>query len=595
MEPPSSPPPEGAESFAWYKLQYEQLEAELAEFRDSSRELEAELEKDIEMAEKRERTLKERAESLTFEVEEWKRKYKESKAEASAAQATLEKEITSLRNANRTVQLRLREIEVANDDYERQARNTTSSLEDMESKYNQVIERGVLLEEEMKISEMEREQMRIETQRLKEELNEMKIEAELLQDKVKSYEHRNSVISTDISVSSSPMFDKNDSTGSTASSPLISTPPDSDLPPVDPPSPPMSDASGAQLPKTRAPLRAPTMTKRSRLPSISAGEGNPLPKPRSKTFSSSVNGRPPTSSGNRQVSSANLKAPPSTSARHTSRTSASSKPPPASNSLSHIRSLTAQMQRLEARVHSARSKLPAPSTTPPRGPSPRDNHMPLPIMTRPRNRTLTSTASSVVSDDSATSSSAGTRPPTQASVGRTNSNHVPRLSSSSTSGRFNFTPLAPRSRNTNTDTDTAPSLSRASSRTSASSSLSRAGSRAEMTRPMTRPVNTSRPPLTRPRTTTTGGYHHTHSLSLSKATLDLEEADGRSSVISTTRRGAYSTRFDFSGSVDLDSTGIPLRAVMPTRKLSSARRLSSSIPTANYGGSNKMSELEETY
>ena len=74
-EPPSSPPTDGAsaeDALSWYKSQYEQLEHELAEFRESSRELEQELEKDIEAAEKRERSLQEKAESLNYEVDEWK-------------------------------------------------------------------------------------------------------------------------------------------------------------------------------------------------------------------------------------------------------------------------------------------------------------------------------------------------------------------------------------------------------------------------------------------------------------------------------------------------------------------------------------------
>lgn len=57
---------------AWYKSQYEQLEAELADFRISSQELEQELEKDLEAAEKRENSLREKAESLNYEVDEWK-------------------------------------------------------------------------------------------------------------------------------------------------------------------------------------------------------------------------------------------------------------------------------------------------------------------------------------------------------------------------------------------------------------------------------------------------------------------------------------------------------------------------------------------
>ena len=62
--------PEG--SIEYYKSQYEQLEAELANFQASSKDLEAELEKDVEAAESRERQLKEKVESLGYEVDEWK-------------------------------------------------------------------------------------------------------------------------------------------------------------------------------------------------------------------------------------------------------------------------------------------------------------------------------------------------------------------------------------------------------------------------------------------------------------------------------------------------------------------------------------------
>ena len=57
---------------AYYKTQYETLEAELQEFQASSKELEAELEKDVEESEKRERRLQEKVEKLGYEVEEWK-------------------------------------------------------------------------------------------------------------------------------------------------------------------------------------------------------------------------------------------------------------------------------------------------------------------------------------------------------------------------------------------------------------------------------------------------------------------------------------------------------------------------------------------
>lgn len=77
-EPPSSPPSADAnpeDALSWYKSQYEQLEHELSEFQASSKELEAELEKDLDAADKRERALQEKAESLAYEVDEWKVRY----------------------------------------------------------------------------------------------------------------------------------------------------------------------------------------------------------------------------------------------------------------------------------------------------------------------------------------------------------------------------------------------------------------------------------------------------------------------------------------------------------------------------------------
>jgi predicted nucleic acid-binding Zn-ribbon protein len=71
----ASSPPKGVpieEELSYWKTQYEQVELELQEFQNSSKELEAELERDIEESDKRERTLREKAEQLNFEVDEWK-------------------------------------------------------------------------------------------------------------------------------------------------------------------------------------------------------------------------------------------------------------------------------------------------------------------------------------------------------------------------------------------------------------------------------------------------------------------------------------------------------------------------------------------
>jgi hypothetical protein len=397
--PASSPGPATSleDSLKYYKAQYELLEAELAEFQASSKDLEAELEKDIDASEKRERQLKEKAANLQYEVDEWKTKYRQSKTEASNAQNTLQKEITELRDTNRTLTMRLRDIEVANDDYEKKQRNTESSLEDMESKYNQTIERSVLLEEEMRTNEQEREALRIEAQRLRDELSDLRVEADITKNKLekeieKSTRVRKNLTLQPIAISASPRSELSPTT-TNASSPTFDTPPAktasssgiSDAP--TPPSPPISDQSATTrssvptgIPKTRLSLNAPSIPR----PSTTS---NTTPKPTSHARGTSI----------ATVSHAR----PSSTFRQSLSKQTGVLPRPAglpqSTSIIHLRNLRGKMQQLEARVQTARSKLPAPVSTPPRS-SPRSgsalgNHIPSSVTVRSRKRTNGSTIS----------------------------------------------------------------------------------------------------------------------------------------------------------------------------------------------------------
>ncbi|KAI1434892.1 NUDE protein [Xylaria sp. CBS 124048] len=579
-EPPSSPPnadtsPE--KSLAWYKKQYEQLCDELSEFRESSHELEAELEKDLDNADKRERALERKTEALQFEVDEWKEKYKKAKAESNSAQTALEKEITSLRDNNRTIQLKLRDIEVANDDFERQARNTTSSLEDLESKYNVAIERTVLLEEEIKIGEQERETLRIENQRLREELSDAKIEADIMQDKVKKAEHRHlSTISTDISIPDSDTFE--DSPQSTASSPMITTPPNelslpstNKLPSHEPPSPPMSDASAPPPRSSTKLLKTPASSqKHSRIPST---QRSTTPKPRNPA---SASARQPNM---RSVTNTRAPAPPRTTANH-----ATAHKIPPSTSLTHIRSLTAQMQRLEARVQSARSRLPAPAETPPHsspgllahgGPN-----VPSSITMRPRKRTGTSVASSVGEETPM-------QPPSIPRPGT--GKHIPRLSGSSVP-RLSFGPLPHRTNNY--DESSVTGISRPSSRASVSSYArpDRPPSRNEIPRPRTSLSGARVPVGLRPRSSMSGNFIGTRQ---SQGNLEFDEMEERT----PSRRGTYSkysTDGGGSGSGIPTPTGIPLPRRQSIDTKSYGRRTSGNS-VYDGGKSKKLSDLGETY
>lgn len=370
----SSPLRPGAsreEELEFYKKSYEQLEADLADFQASSKELEEQLEKDVETAEKNERKLKEQVEKLGYEVEEWKGKHTKAKTESNSAQNALQKEITTIREQNRSLTLKLRDIEVANDDYERQARNTTSSLEDLEAKLNQAIERGVLLEEEVKNGEQEREALRIDAQRLKDDLGDLKVESEIRLEKLRKAE---SVIETLRSRKPSPLAVENlrsrspasEASGITPSSPGASTPPpksDSASDAPTPPSPPLSDAPAHVKtdPKTPVPIK-----RTSLLPDPSA---TPRQQLHSARMATSKHTRWPSMASSSSAATSDAKAmkpPPRTRPSRPSGAEAL----PRSESLHQMKSLRSRMQKIEERVHSARSKLPPPGRTTPRN-SPR--------------------------------------------------------------------------------------------------------------------------------------------------------------------------------------------------------------------------------
>lgn len=635
------------EALAWYKSQYEELEQELKEFQQSSKELEAELEKDLDAADKRERALQQKAEGLSYEVEEWKRKYKESKSEANAAQSSLEKEITALRETNRTLQLKLRDIEVANDDFERQARNTSSSLEDLESKYNVAIERAVMMEEEIKIGEQERERLRVEAQRLREELSDLKIEAEILQSKLRKHQARGHLTQITTTIAPAPA-----SPLSTASSPLVSTPPDTkSLSTIDtlsevqdPPSPPMSDASlgkglrasrstpvkqtasrpgGCRTPKTSisksAAAKSSAQATHKANQSFSENNITPKPKPLSSSTSSQSN-RP--SNGRFNTNSYPMVRTPSSrpsGARAAERPRAPVHRIPPSSSLTHIRTLTAQMQKLEARVHSARSKLPATAQTPPKQ-SPRFSGgigglAATVAMRGKKQRGVGASTSSLnlLDDDNASDISGTHSNPDFRSSTLNLSKHIPRLSTSGVS-RIAFGPLPIRhpasaaasttSTSTATATNVDSEVSRPSSRASSSGygrPISRADSHStaasgympsSSSRPISRtslPGHGTRTPVgSWPRSSGNlsvyghGPAHSQASISYSTAEEDELTDDGQRELRSKTtparrRTGTLSAR----DAPDHHHTGIPIPGSGGNRRQSGSSSASRSSVTGS--------------
>jgi hypothetical protein len=236
------------------------------------------------------------------------------------------------------------------------------------------MERAVLLEEEIKQGEQEREALRIESQRLRDELSDLKVEVEIVQGKLRRHTEEPKKIITDGIRPPSPMSETSTALTTSTSSPTISTPPpaksETSTLQTSPPSPlPNSDLQPI-TPKIRS-------TATPRISSIRPprhSRGPSLANPVGARLQSSIPSRLSTAPSDRPA-------------------------PNTSKSLNQIRGLIGRMQTLQDRVHTTRSKLPGPSSTPPRS-SPRSLSTHLPTIPSTvtvrsaRKRTSASTATS---------------------------------------------------------------------------------------------------------------------------------------------------------------------------------------------------------
>ena len=80
--------------------------------------------------------------------------------------ASLQRELDKLRQEHQKVKIQLRELELGNDDLERNERAISSSLQDTEAKYSRALEEKILLEHEL----LDKANVEAESQRLRDEL-----------------------------------------------------------------------------------------------------------------------------------------------------------------------------------------------------------------------------------------------------------------------------------------------------------------------------------------------------------------------------------------------------------------------------------------
>ncbi|KAF7320430.1 hypothetical protein MKEN_00827900 [Mycena kentingensis (nom. inval.)] len=154
--------------------------AELDEFQIASRELEAELEAELQRTEKAQQDLKVKVARAENERDEWKGKFMSLQTTHNTTTTTLQRELDRLRQEHQQTKIQLRELEMGNDDLERNERAVSSSLADIEAKYSKALEEKILLEHEL----LDKANLEEECQRLKDELRDANVEVSILKDQL---------------------------------------------------------------------------------------------------------------------------------------------------------------------------------------------------------------------------------------------------------------------------------------------------------------------------------------------------------------------------------------------------------------------------
>jgi len=154
--------------------------AELDDFHHSSKDLEEELERELERTEKAQQELTLKVSRAESERDDWKSKFMSLQTTHNTTTTSLQRELDKLRQEHQAIKVQMRELEMGNDDLERNERVVASSLADIEAKYSRALEEKILLEHEL----LDKANLEEESQRLKDELRDANVEVAILKDQL---------------------------------------------------------------------------------------------------------------------------------------------------------------------------------------------------------------------------------------------------------------------------------------------------------------------------------------------------------------------------------------------------------------------------
>ncbi|KAJ7597157.1 hypothetical protein C8J56DRAFT_919357 [Mycena floridula] len=157
-----------------------ETKAELDDFHHASKELEAELEAELQRTEKAQQDLRVKVARAESEREEWKSKFMSLQTTHNSTTTSLQRELDKLRQEHQQTKIQLRELEMGNDDLERNERAVSSSLADIEAKYSRALEEKILLEHEL----LDKANLEEQCQRLRDELRDTAVEVSVLKDQL---------------------------------------------------------------------------------------------------------------------------------------------------------------------------------------------------------------------------------------------------------------------------------------------------------------------------------------------------------------------------------------------------------------------------
>ncbi|KAI0051730.1 hypothetical protein FA95DRAFT_1484716 [Auriscalpium vulgare] len=194
--------PSSSTSTDWKSKYYEvadmlsETKNELDDFHQSSKELEEELERELQRTEKSQQDLRVKVEKAENERDSWKGKFMSLQTNHNSTTASLQRELDTLRQQYQKIKVQLRELEMGNDDLERNERAVSSSLADVEARYAKALEEKILLEHEL----IDKASLEEECQRLKDELRDANAEVSILREQLDTAQAR---VSTLVASSSS--------------------------------------------------------------------------------------------------------------------------------------------------------------------------------------------------------------------------------------------------------------------------------------------------------------------------------------------------------------------------------------------------------